>query len=106
MSFFNPALQKFDSFGSRSVDNLSPQHPLVHGLNNRPITVPHHSIIGNRGKSGPLENTSDGVVPYTSAHLDTALSEKIVPAPHSCVEHPEVAAEIVRLLHEHLKRGR
>ena len=103
VSFFNPALQKFDAFGTRSVDNLSPQHPLLDGLNRRPLTVPHHSIIGNRGKPGPLEASSDGVVPYTSAHLRTAASEAIVPAPHSCVQEPEVAAEIVRILHAHLK---
>jgi pimeloyl-ACP methyl ester carboxylesterase len=103
VSFFNPALQKFDAFGTRSVDNLSPQHPLLDGLNRRPLTVPHHSIIGNRGKPGPLELSSDGVVPYNSAHLPTAASETIVPAPHSCVKEPEVAAEIVTLLHEHLK---
>jgi pimeloyl-ACP methyl ester carboxylesterase len=102
LSFFNPALQKFDAFGTRSVDNLSPRHPLLHGLNQRPILVPHHSIIGNRGRPGPLEKSSDGVVPYTSSHLPTALSEKIVPAPHSCVNHPMTAAEIVRVLHEHL----
>jgi pimeloyl-ACP methyl ester carboxylesterase len=106
ISFFNPALQKFDAFGTRSVDNLSPQHPLLHGIEKRPMLVPHHSIIGNRGKNGPLEKSSDGVVPYLSAHLDTARSEKIVPAPHSCVNHPEVAAEIVRILHEHLKSSR
>jgi len=106
MSFFNPELRKFDAFGTRSVDNLSPQHPLLHGLNKRPITVPHHSIIGNRGKSGPLEQTSDGIVPYLSAQLETAESEKIVPAPHSCVQHPEVAEEIVRILHENLQKNR
>jgi len=103
LSFFNPALQRFEAFGTRSVDNLSPQHPLLHGLAKRPIAVPHHSIIGNRGRKGLLEKSSDGVVPYPSAHLDTAESEKIVPAPHSCVQHPEVAAEIVRILHQHLQ---
>lgn len=104
LSFFNPALRDFDSFGTRSVDNLSPRHPLLHAIARRPITVPHHSIIGNRGRKGPLESSSDGVVPYTSSHLDSALSEKIVPAGHSCVSHPAVAEEIVRILHEHLKR--
>ena len=103
MSFFNPELRKFKAFGTRSVDNLSPQHPLLHGMNNRPLTVPHHSIIGNRGKAGPLDNSSDGVVPYSSARVETALSEKIVPAPHSCVQHPQVAEEVVRILHQHLK---
>jgi pimeloyl-ACP methyl ester carboxylesterase len=106
MSFFNPSLQKFDAFGTRSVDNLSPRHPLLEGLNKRPILAPHHSVIGNRGRPGPLEKSSDGVVPYTSAHLDTALSEKIVPAPHSLVGHPQTASEIVRVLHEHLKNTR
>ena len=103
MSFFNPELRKFKAFGTRSVDNLSPQHPLLHGMNNRPLTVPHHSIIGNRGKSGPLETSSDGIVPYSSARVETALSEKIVPAPHSCVQHPQVAEEVVRILHQHLQ---
>jgi hypothetical protein len=35
--------------------------------------------------------------------VETALSEKIVPAPHSCVQHPQVAEEVVRILHQHLK---
>jgi len=103
VSFFNPALQKFDAFGTRSIDNLSPRHPLLNGLEQRPILVPHHSIIGNRGRSVAPELCSDGVVPFKSAHLPTAVSEKLVPAPHSCAQHPETAAEIVRILHEHLK---
>lgn len=102
-TFFNPALRDFDAFGTRSVDNLSPRYPLLKGLAQRPILVPHHSIIGNRGRRGPIEKSSDGVVPYWSSHLDTALSEKIVPTGHSCVESPSIAEEIARILHEHLK---
>ena len=68
-----------------------------------PPTLQIHSIIGNRGKAGPLEHSSDGVVLYTSSHLPGLGSEKIVPASHSCVSHPDTMAEIRRILaREHL----
>jgi hypothetical protein len=57
-----------------------------------------HSIIGDRGKAGPLELSSDGVVRYTSSHIDAAASEKIVPAGHGAFRHPEAIAEIRRVL--------
>jgi len=43
--------------------------------------IPYHSIIGDRGR-GDTPNSSDGVVPYWSSHLDGAQSEKIVPSEH------------------------
>ena len=50
-------------------------------MNTVPIESPFHSIIGNSGRwNVPLKESSDGVVPYWSSHLDRALSEKIVPA--------------------------
>jgi hypothetical protein len=57
-----------------------------------------HSIIGDRGKAGPLEQSSDGVVPYSSSHLERVVSEKIVPEGHGCVSHPETMAEVRRIL--------
>jgi hypothetical protein len=57
-----------------------------------------HSIIGNRGKSGLLANSSDGFVPYQSSHLDEAASEMVVPAGHGAFRHPAAIAEIKRLL--------
>ena len=51
--------------------------------------VPAHTILGDRGRGGDLLSSSDGVVPYTSAHLDTAESELVVPAGHSVLLIPE-----------------
>jgi hypothetical protein len=45
-----------------------------------------------------LARSSDGVVPYTSSHLDTALSERIVPADHGAYRHPDAVEEIRRIL--------
>ncbi|NJM38630.1 MAG: alpha/beta hydrolase, partial [Akkermansiaceae bacterium] len=62
-----------------------------------PIGVPHHSIIGDRGK-GDTPNSSDGVVAYWSSHLNSAASEKIVPAGHGAFDHPEAITELRRIL--------
>lgn len=70
-------------------------------LDKLPITVPHHSIIGDRGK-GDTPNCSDGVVEYWSSHLNSAKSEKIVPGPHGSCELPETIEEVRRQLHLNL----
>jgi len=62
-----------------------------------------HSIIGNRGRPGPIEKSSDGIVPYWSAHLDEVVSEKVVPSGHGVNEHPEGTDEIARILQQHLR---
>jgi hypothetical protein len=56
-------------------------------------------VIGDRGKGGGV-NSSDGVVPYWSSHLDFAVSEKIVPSGHGANENLEGIAEIHRILLE------
>ena len=81
-----------------SVSNLAPNAPYLAVLNREPIQVPYHSIIGNRGKPGPLADSTDGVVPYWSSHLDGAKSECIVPGPHGSCELPETIAELDRIL--------
>jgi hypothetical protein len=63
--------------------------------------VPYHSIIGDRGK-GDTPDSSDGVVPYSSSHLDGAESELIVPTGHGAYESPLAIEEIRRILHKHL----
>lgn len=85
-----------------SIDGLSPRNPTLKVLDNSPITVPHHSIIGDRGK-GDSPNSSDGVVEYWSSRLKSARSEKIVPGPHGSCELPETIGELRRILHLHLK---
>jgi pimeloyl-ACP methyl ester carboxylesterase len=87
-----------------SVWGLRPTNPAFKVLNNVPITVPYHSIIGDRGR-GDSPNSSDGVVPYWSSHLDGAQSEVIVPGPHGSCQLPETIAEIDRILRLHLKKS-
>jgi hypothetical protein len=99
--YLNPALLNFHSLGLRSVDMLSPKHPYFAAINMRPLTAPFHSIIGNRGKDTSREDSSDGVVPYWSSHVEGAQSELIVPYGHSCTTKPETVSEILRILRLH-----
>jgi len=86
-----------------SITGLKPSNPALPVVNSVPITVPYHSIIGNRGKPGPILDSTDGVVPYWSSHLDGAQSEVIVPGPHGACELPQTIAELDRLLRLHLR---
>jgi pimeloyl-ACP methyl ester carboxylesterase len=88
-----------------SVSNLAPNAPYLSVLNSESIQAPYHSIIGNRGKPGPLAESTDGVVPYWSSHLDGAQSEVIVPGPHGACELPQTIAELDRILELHLGKS-
>ena len=91
-----------------SINGLSPTNPLYAALDKVPIKIPHHSIIGDRGKGGNRDKTppvsSDGVVPYWSSHLDSAQSEVIVAGPHGSYGKPEAVAEMKRILKLHAQR--
>jgi hypothetical protein len=73
-------------------------------INSAPISVPYHSIIGDRGK-GNSPNSTDGVVAYWSSHLDGAKSELIVPGPHGSCTLPQTIAELDRILRLNLGIG-
>lgn len=89
-----------------SVDTLAPNNRFVKLINTVPITsgIPYHSIMGDRGKGGNKDHTppesSDGVVPYWSSHLEGAQSELIVPSNHSAHQNPQAIAEVRRILRE------
>ncbi len=100
----SPQIRDWGFFAFLSLGTLSDQHPFYKGLNAVPIPVPYHSIIGHLGYK-TLLNSSDGAVPYWSAHLDGAQSEKVVPCWHGCVERPEVVGEVVRILRVHLRES-
>ncbi|MEY3895276.1 MAG: hypothetical protein RLZZ214_795, partial [Verrucomicrobiota bacterium] len=85
-----------------SIAGLSPSNPLFEALERTPIKVPHHSIIGDRGR-GDSPHSSDGVVPYSSSHLPSADSELIVPGPHGSHDLPQTIEELERILLLHLK---
>jgi pimeloyl-ACP methyl ester carboxylesterase len=82
-----------------SVDTLEPNDRFVEAVNRLPITpgIPYHSIIGDRGRAD-TPNSSDGVVPYWSSHLDGAQSELIVPSNHAAPRNPEAIREVERIL--------
>jgi hypothetical protein len=80
-----------------SISGLSPSNTLFKALDKLPIEAPHNSIIGDRGR-GDTPNSSDGVVPYWSSHLDSAQSEVIVPTDHGAMKSPKAVAEIRRIL--------
>jgi pimeloyl-ACP methyl ester carboxylesterase len=86
-----------------SIDTLSPNDPFLKEMNTLSMAkrIPYHSIIGDRGR-GDTPNSSDGVVPYWSSHLDGAESEKIVPAGHGAQHSAQGIAEVLRILHEHI----
>ena len=84
-----------------SISGLKPTNPAFSVVNEATMSVPYHSIIGDRGK-GDCPNCTDGVVPYWSSHLDGAKSERIVPGPHGSAELPQTIAELDRILRLHL----
>src|SRR5205809_2320538 len=87
--------------GSKRLPNsvwaLRPTNPSFPIINSAPITVPYHSIIGDRGR-GVSPNSTDGVVPYWSSHLDGARSEFIAPCDHGSPKNPQAIAEVHRIL--------
>ncbi len=88
------------------IDSLSPKQPVFKVLpDGRPFEpgVELHSIIGDRGKGDTPEST-DGVVPYWSAHIKGVKSEKIVPSGHSSTRNPQAIEEMKRILRLHLKQ--
>jgi hypothetical protein len=87
-----------------SIDNMAPGHPFIATIAKIPVApdIAAHSIIGVVGND-PLEKGGDGVVKYTSAHIDGVESELVVPYPHSMQAKPEVVGEVQRILHHHLE---
>ncbi len=85
-----------------AADNMNPNNQGLQALASIPVTaIPAHSIIAVDG-DGPKDEGDDGVVAYRSAHIDEAVSEKVVRWNHSCQGQPEVVGEVRRILLEHL----
>jgi len=88
------------------IDGLNPDNTILQALNRLPLApdVPCHSIIGNQDADVP--GGTDGVVPYTSSHLDQVQSEFIVCSDHSVQKRPATIHEVRRILLLHLEEGR
>jgi pimeloyl-ACP methyl ester carboxylesterase len=89
-----------------SVDTLEPNDRFVQAMNKLPITrgIPYYSIMGDRGR-GNTPNSSDGIVPYWSSHLDGAQSELIVDSGHDAQYNPQAIREVARILKVSLARS-
>ncbi len=87
-----------------SIDALDPSNRFVTTIDKIPLAkgIPYNSIIADRGKGGNKDRTkpqsSDGIVPYWSSHLDGAQSEVIVPSDHWSNRSPGGIAEVRRIL--------
>jgi hypothetical protein len=89
----------------RSTDNMSPNSPFIKTFASIPIApgVIAHSIIAVANPEDPQAEWDDGVVAYSSAHIDGVASELIVHSGHSAQESPRAIEEVRRILVENLK---
>ena len=87
------------------IDNLAPDNPAIQILNSIEMNkaVPYHSIIGNEDGYG-IPGGSDGIVPYSSSHIDNVKSELVVRSGHSAQQNPLAIQEVRRILLSHLKK--
>jgi pimeloyl-ACP methyl ester carboxylesterase len=89
----------------KSTDNMDPRHRFVRTFSEIPIDpdVPYHSIVAVKNPGDPQQEWNDGVVAYSSAHLEGAASELVVESGHSVQENPQAIEEVRRILREHLE---
>ncbi len=82
---------------------MSPDNPLIRALAEIPLApgVRGHSIIAVNTDGDPKLG-NDGVVEYSSAHLDGMASELIVNSGHSSQLNPLAIDEVRRILVEDL----
>ena len=91
-----------------SIESLAPDSPML------PVmlagrTAPHveyHNIVGvlsDDSMVGSFSAKGDGVVNYSSSHLEHVSSEQVVDADHIHIHrHPRSILEVRRILLEHL----
>ncbi len=89
---------------SNSIDNLSAKDPFVRAAADLPISprVHYNTIIARSNPDVPLAESNDGLVPYRSAHMAGAESEKVITSGHSVQEAAQAILEIRRILHADL----
>ncbi len=62
--------------------------------------VRYHSIVAQANSEVALDDSDDGLVPYRSAHLPGAQSEKVIISGHSVQQSAAAILEIQRILRE------
>jgi pimeloyl-ACP methyl ester carboxylesterase len=86
-----------------SLAGMDTDNPFMLTLADIPVApgIECNSIIAIKGDDQPPDG-ADGVVKYTSAHVDYAESEFIVRSGHSCQGNPLTIEEVRRILLENL----
>jgi pimeloyl-ACP methyl ester carboxylesterase len=86
-----------------SLSGMATDNPFMLTLADIPVApgIKCNSIIAINGNDQP-PNGADGVVAYTSAHVDYAESEFIVRSGHSCQGNPLTIEEVRRILLKNL----
>lgn len=84
-----------------SIDELEWGAPMLASLREISLSpaITAHSIIAVRADS-PQGVRTDGLVTFESASVAGVASEKVLAAGHLCQDHPEVIAEVRRILAE------
>jgi pimeloyl-ACP methyl ester carboxylesterase len=99
----NPSVVTLSLAGlPRSIHHMTPGNSFVQALASTPVApgIAIHSIIAVSGDKPRVED-DDGIVKYTSAHLDDAESELVIQSGHSVQGHPLAIAEVRRILYQH-----
>jgi len=86
-----------------SIYGMTPGSTFITVLASVPVAsdVAVNSIIPTLG-NGPLEQRTDGVVSYASAHIEPVESELVVRSGHSTQSTPATIEEVRRILLHHL----
>ena len=87
-----------------SLNGMATNNPFMLTLAEIPVApgIKCNSIIAIKGNDRPPKG-ADGVVQYTSAHVDYAESEFIVRSGHSCQGNPLTIEEVRRILLKNLE---
>jgi hypothetical protein len=87
-----------------SVYGMTPGNQFIKTLVDTPLApgVTGHSIIAVKDPETPRDRADDGVVEYTSAHIEGVESEYVVTSGHSCQDNPHTINEVRRILLEHI----
>jgi len=85
-----------------SVNQLSPDSYSIRGLRGLAVRkAPTYSVIGRQSPCGPVEKSSDGVVPYWSSSIPWG-EQKVVPWDHSVQDSPETAEYLRGILRRYV----
>ena len=98
----HPVDQRFGA--RRTARNINVhRHHFIHALQEIPVapSVTVNSIVAVEG-DGPVAEGDDGVVKYSSAHIEPVESELVVKSSHSTQGNPHTIEEVRRILRLHV----